>query len=146
MTWLQKRKLAKKIQRMRKHTSGVTAHHFLPDPPNMTPPNVTSRGVPKVAVRKGGQRRTRKHERWCDSEVAMKKMPMNTAESVDDEGQSESDPPFREAVRRFKITRACEKTRTTRGTGTGGARAAISRPEAVPATTLTRNPCGLAHP
>jgi hypothetical protein len=30
--------------------------------------------------------------------------------------------------------------------GTGGARAAISRPEAMAATTRTVNPCGLAHP
>jgi hypothetical protein len=54
--------------------------------------------------------------------------------------------PFREVVLRFKITRACEKTRTTQGTGTGGARAAISQPEAVAVTTRTVNPCGPAHP
>jgi hypothetical protein len=29
----------------------------------------------EVAVKNGGRRRTRKRERWCDSEVAMKKTP-----------------------------------------------------------------------
>jgi hypothetical protein len=56
---------------MRKHTSGVAVHHFLPDPPN-----VMSCGVPEVAMRKGGQWQMRKCERPCDSEVAMKKTLM----------------------------------------------------------------------
>jgi hypothetical protein len=37
------------------------------------PPNATSRGVPEVAVRKGGRRWTEKRERRRDSEVAVKK-------------------------------------------------------------------------
>jgi hypothetical protein len=74
MTWLQERKLTKKKkkkEKMRKHTSGVAVHHFLPDSPN-----AMSRRVPEVAERKGGQRWTRKHEKRRDSEVAMKKMLM----------------------------------------------------------------------
>ena len=71
MTWLQKRKLAKKKKKERKnetHTSGVAVYNFLPNPPK-----ATSRGAPDVAMRKGGRRRTRKCERQRDSEVAMKK-------------------------------------------------------------------------
>ncbi len=56
---------------MRKHTSSVAVHHFLPDLSN-----VTSRRVPEVAVRKGGQWQMRKYERQHGSEVAMKKMLM----------------------------------------------------------------------
>jgi hypothetical protein len=47
--WAAKRKLAKKKAEMRKHTSGVAVHHFLPDPLN-----ATSCGVPEVTVSKGG--------------------------------------------------------------------------------------------
>ena len=72
VTWLQKRKLAKKKnEKMRKHTSTVAVHYFLPDPPN-----AMSCGVPEVAVRKCGWQRTRKHGRWCGSEVAVKKTLM----------------------------------------------------------------------
>jgi hypothetical protein len=70
VTWLQKRKLAKKKKERKneKHTSGVAVYHFLPNPPK-----ATSRGAPEVAVRKGGRQRTRKRERRRDSEVAVKK-------------------------------------------------------------------------
>jgi len=40
---------------------------------------------------KGGWRRTRKHKRGSNSEVAMKKMPMKR---IDNEGKSESNPLF----------------------------------------------------
>ena len=59
----------KRKEKNEKHTSRVAVYHFLPNPPK-----ATSRGAPEVAVRKGGQRRTRKHERQRDSEVAVKKM------------------------------------------------------------------------
>ncbi len=59
--------------------------------------------------------------------------------------QSESDPPFREVLRRFKIN-ACEKNPNNPSVGTGGARAVISRPEAMATTTQTIDPHRLAHP
>jgi hypothetical protein len=59
----------KKERKNEKHTSGVAVYHFLPNPPK-----VTSCGAPEVAVRKDSRQWTRKHERWHDSEVAMKKM------------------------------------------------------------------------
>jgi len=62
-----------------------------------------SRGVQEVAVTKGSQRWMRKHERGSDSEVTVKKTPMKR---VDNEGKSESDPLFRVAAQRFKITHA----------------------------------------
>ena len=70
MTWLQKRKLAKKKKERKneKHTSDVAVYHFLPDPPK-----VTSCRAPEVAVRKGGQWWMRKCGRWYNSKVAMKK-------------------------------------------------------------------------
>jgi len=58
---------------MSKHTS-LAAYHFLPDPPNTTL-DAMSHGVPEVTVRQGGQQQwMRKHERWCNSEVTIKKM------------------------------------------------------------------------
>ena len=59
----------RKNEKIRKHTS-LAACHFLPDSPN-----TTSHRVLEVTMRKGSQQwQTRKHERWCESKVAMKKM------------------------------------------------------------------------
>jgi len=73
VSWLQKRKSAKtkKKEKIRKHTSSVAVHHFLPDLPN-----AMSRRVPEVTERKGGQQQMRKRKRRCDSKVAMKKTQM----------------------------------------------------------------------
>src|SRR5216683_8456571 len=66
---------AKKNEKMSKHTS-LAAYHFLPDLPNATL-DTMSHGVPEVAMRQGGrQQQTRKYERWCNSEVAVKKTLM----------------------------------------------------------------------
>jgi hypothetical protein len=126
---------------MRKHTSGEAIYHFLPGPPN-----VMSCGVPEISIRKGGQWQTRKYERQHNSEVAVKKTLMKWLKALTTKGNSESDPPFWEAVQRFKITHVCKKTQTTQGIGMGGARAVISQPEAMAMITRTVNPCGLAHP
>src|SRR5712671_2197772 len=99
---------------MRKHTSGEAVYHFLPEPPN-----ATSCMVPEIAVRKGGWWWMRKCERQRDSEVAMKKMLMKWLKVLMAKGNLKA---IHQVMQRFKITHVCEKTQTTRGTGTGGAR------------------------
>jgi len=80
----------KKNKKMRKHTS-LVAYHFLPDPPNVML-DMLSRRVPEVAMRKGGwQWQMRKCERWCNSEVTMKKTLMKlmkVAVSINDKGHN----------------------------------------------------------
>jgi hypothetical protein len=99
VTGLQKRKLArqKKQEKMRKHTSSLTH------------PTRCLAVVPEVAMRNSGQQQTRKCEKWCDSEVAIKKHWWNTAESIDNKGQSESDPPFRKWCRDSKLPVCAKK-------------------------------------
>ncbi len=61
---------------MRKHySSSIVVYHFLPNIPN-----VTSCGVPEVAVRKGGWQQTRECERWHNSKVAVKKTLMTCSQ------------------------------------------------------------------
>ena len=72
------------------------------------------------------------------------------AKCVDDKRQSESDPPFWEVAdggsRVHDVhAKKTHAARATRGVGMGGARVAISRPEAMAVTTQTVNPCGPAH-
>ncbi len=72
---------------MSKHTS-LAAYHFLPDPPN-TMLNTTSCGVLEVTVRQGGWWWwMRKYERWCDSEVTMKKTLMKHSWALTTKGKA----------------------------------------------------------
>jgi hypothetical protein len=64
VTWLQKRKLAKK----KKERENEKTYQY-----SSIPPNVTSCGVPEVTVRKGGWQWMKKHERRHNSEAAVKK-------------------------------------------------------------------------
>jgi hypothetical protein len=64
VTWLQKRKLAKK----KKERENKKTYQY-----SSIPPNATSYRVLEVAIRKGGWRWMEKCERWRDSEVSVKK-------------------------------------------------------------------------
>src|SRR6267154_369304 len=89
----------------------------------------------------------REHERWHDFEVAMKKplLKCDTLKVLTMRGSLKVIHHFGKQCRDSELP-ACEKTCTAQGTGTGGARAAISQPKAVATPTQTVNPCGPPYP
>ena len=80
--------MAKKEEWENEKTYQLAACHFLPDPSN-TMLDTMSHGVLEVAIRKGGWWwQMRKHERWHDSEVAVKKTLMKCSWALTMKGKA----------------------------------------------------------